>query len=119
MYKRQTITNCSVDNCEITAKGSVGGIIGHAGANPATYHSITDCTVTNTKLHSTDNGSWRVGVVVGTANVGQVTINDTVFTGNTLAQDSKTAPADQSELYGRFVPGTTGKLTIDGIAIKD
>ena len=45
-----TITKCSVDNCEITAKGSVGGIIGHAGANPATYHSITNCTVTNTKL---------------------------------------------------------------------
>ena len=114
-----TITNCSVDNCEITAKGSVGGIIGHAGANPATYHSITDCTVTNTKLHSTDNGGWRVGVVVGTANVGEVTINDTVSTGNTLAQDGKTAPAGQSKLYGRFVPGTTGKLTIDGIAIKD
>jgi len=113
-----TITGCSVENCEITAKGSVGGIIGHAGANPATYHSITDCTVTNTKLHSTDNGSWRVGVVVGTANVGQVTINHTVFTGNTLTQDSKTAPADQSELYGRFVPGTTGKLTIDGTAIN-
>ena len=75
--------------------------------------------MTNTKLHSTDNGGWRVGVVVGTANVGQVTINDTVSTGNTLAQDGKTAPAGQSELYGRFVPGTTGKLTIDGIAIKD
>ena len=74
--------------------------------------------MTNTKLHSTDNGSWRVGVVVGTANVGQVTINHTVFTGNTLTQDSKTAPADQSELYGRFVPGTTGKLTIDGTAIN-
>ena len=114
-----TITKCSVDNCEITAKGSVGGIIGHAGANPATYHSITGCTVTNTKLHSTDDGGWRVGVVVGTANVGEVTINNTVSTGNTLAQDSKTAPAGQSELYGRFVPGTTGKLTIDGIAIKD
>ena len=113
-----TITNCSVENCEITAKGSVGGIIGHAGANPATYHSITDCTVTNTKLHSTDDGGWRVGVVVGTANVGEVTINNTVSTGNTLAQDSKTAPAGQSELYGRFVPGTTGKLTIDSIAIS-
>ena len=58
------------------------------------------------------------GKVVGTANVGEVTINHTVSTGNTLAQDGKTAPADQSELYGRFVPGTTGKLTIDGIAIN-
>ena len=113
-----TITNCSVENCEITSNGSVGGIIGHAGANPATYHSITGCTVKNTQLHSTDNGGWRVGVVVGTANVGEVTINNTTSTGNTLAQDGKTAPAGQSELYGRFVPGTTGKLTIDGVAIN-
>ena len=113
-----TITNCSVENCEITSNGSVGGIIGHAGANPATYHSITGCTVKNTQLHSTDNGGWRVGVVVGTANVGEVTISNTTSTGNTLVQDGKTAPAGQSELYGRFVPGTTGKLTIDGVAIN-
>ena len=30
----------------------------------------------------------------------------------------KTAPAGQSNLYGRFVRGTTGKLTIDGVAIN-
>ena len=46
-----TITGCSVENCEITAKGSVGGIIGHAGANPATYHSITDGDEYQTALH--------------------------------------------------------------------
>lgn len=113
-----TINNCSVENCEITAKGSVGGIIGHAGANPATYHTISDCTVKNTKLNSTDNGDWRVGVVVGTANVGEVTIKGTIESGNTLTQTDKTAPAGQSNLYGRFVPSTTGKLTIDGNSIK-
>lgn len=111
-----TIQNCEVSNCIITAKGSVGTIIGHAGNNPATYHNITNCTVKNNKLTSTDDGGWRVGVVVGTANVGEVTISGTDYSGNTLAQIDKTAP-DHSDLYGRFVPGTTGKLTIDGVTM--
>ena len=113
-----TIKNCSVENCQITANGSVGAIIGHAGNNPATYHTIEDCTVSNTKLNSTDDGGWRVGVVVGTANVGEVTITGTTSSGNTLTQTGKTAPAGQSELYGRFVPGDTGKLTIDGTEVN-
>ena len=62
-----TVTNCSVENTNITAEGSVGGIIGHAGANPATYHTFTNNTVTGCTLNSTDDGGWRVGVVVGTA----------------------------------------------------
>lgn len=108
-----TIQNCSVENTEITAKGSVGGIIGHAGANPATYHTFTNNTVTDCILNSTDDGGWRVGVVVGTANVGEVTITGTKESNNTLAQTGKTAPEGQSKLYGRFVPNGTGKLVID------
>lgn len=114
-----TVTNCSVENTEITAKGSVGGIIGHAGANPATYHTFTNNTVTGCTLNSTDDGGWRVGVVVGTANVGEVALNNTTESGNTVTQTGKTAPAGQSNLYGRFVPGTTGKLVIDGTAVFD
>ena len=109
-----TIKNCSVEKCTITAKASVGGIIGHAGANPSTFHTIEGNTVTGCTLHSTDSGDWRVGVVVGTANVGEVTISGTDASENTLTQDGKNAPEGQSNLYGRFVPGTTGKLTIYG-----
>lgn len=108
-----TIQNCSVENTEITAKGSVGGIIGHAGANPATYHTFTNNTVTGCTLNSTDDGGWRVGVVVGTANVGEVTITGTKESNNNLTQTGKTAPEGQSNLYGRFVPNGTGKLVID------
>lgn len=108
-----TVTNCSVENTKITAAGSVGGIIGHAGANPATYHTFTNNTVTGCTLHSTDDGGWRVGVVVGTANVGEVTITGTKESNNTLTQTGKTAPEGQSNLYGRFVPNGTGKLVID------
>lgn len=109
------ITKCSVEECKLEAKGSVGGIIGHAGCNPATYHTISDCSVKNCVLTSTDDGGWRVGVVVGTANVGELTINNITESGNTITQTGKTAP-EHSNLYGRFVPGTTGKLVIDDVA---
>lgn len=109
------ITKCSVEGCKISAKGSVGGIIGHAGCNPATYHTISDCSVKNCVLTSTDDGGWRVGVVVGTANVGKLTINNITESGNTITQTGKTAP-EHSNLYGRFVPDTTGELVIDGVA---
>lgn len=109
------ITKCSVEGCTISAKGSVGGIIGHAGCNPATYHTISDCSVKNCVINSTDDGGWRVGVVVGTANVGELTITNVTESGNTVTQTGKTAP-EHSNLYGRFVPGTTGKLFIDGVA---
>ena len=109
------ITKCSVEGCTISAKGSVGGIIGHAGCNPATYHTISDCSVKNCVLKSTDDGGWRVGVVVGTANVGELSINKITESGNTITQTGKTAP-EHSNLYGRFVPETTGKLVIDGVA---
>lgn len=109
------ITKCSVEECKLEAKGSVGGIIGHAGCNPATFHTITDCAVKNCVINSTDDGGWRVGVVVGTANVGKLTINNITEFGNTVTQTGKTAP-EHSNLYGRFVPGTTGKLVIDDVA---
>ena len=114
-----TIKDCSVVGCTIKGAGSIGGICGHAGTNPATYTTIENCTVTNNHFISTDDGGWRVGVVVGTANVGEVTINNITESGNTLEQTGKTAPTgEKRNYYGRFVPGSTGKLTIDGVAIQ-
>ena len=112
-----TVKNCSVENTEITANGSVGGIIGHAGCNPATFHTFNSNAVSNCTLNSTDDGGWRVGVVVGTANVGEISIANTIESNNTLTQTGKTFPDGQSNLYGRFVPNTTGKLVIDGVPV--
>ena len=112
-----TVEDCSVIGCTITCNGSVGGINGHAGNNDWTYTTIKNCVVKDNKLNSTDDGGWRVGVVVGTANVGEVTISNITESGNTLTQTGKTAPVGQSNLYGRFVPGTTGKLVIDGATV--
>lgn len=109
-----TVKNCSVIDCTLKGAGSIGGIVGHAGANAATFTTIENCTLTNNEFISTDDGDWRVGVVVGTANNGQCVINNITESGNTLSQTGKTAPTGQSNLYGRFVPSGTGTLKIDG-----
>ena len=110
-----TIKNCSVVGVEINATGSAGAINGHAGASDWTYTTIENCTVKDCNINSTDSGDWRTGVVVGTANVGEVTINNITESGNTLTQIGKTAPEGyKRNYYGRAVLGTTGKLTIDG-----
>ncbi len=112
-----TVLNCSVTGSTITGNGTVGGIIGHAGANDWTYTTIEGCTVENTNLTSYDD-SYRVGAIVGTANVGQVSISDCESIDNTIAQingeDEITRPEGQSDLYGRAPVGTTGNLVVDG-----
>ena len=116
---RITIQNCSVTGCTLKGAGSIGGICGHAGANAATFTTIENCTVTGNILVSTDDGDWRVGAIVGTANNGECVINNVTVSGNTISQVGKTAEVYQSELYGRFVPaGTAGTLTINGTAVS-
>ena len=109
-----SIRDCSVELCNITAKGSVGGLIGHAGGNPATYHDIADCKLVNNYLYSTDDGGWRVGALVGTANVGQVTVDAaTSAIGNTLSQTGKTSAALANDLFGRAVVNDDGLVIVD------
>ena len=110
-----TLTNCSVENVTIEAKGSVGGLIGHAGANPATYHTITGCTVKDSTLKCTETGkSWRVGDLVGTANVGQVTVDAaTSASQNTLTQENADPQEPEDSIFGRKEVGTAGLVIID------
>ena len=110
-----TLTNCSVEDVTIEAKGSVGGLIGHAGANPATYHTITGCTVKDSTLKCTETGkSWRVGDLVGTANVGQVTVDAaTSASQNTLTQENASTQKPEDSIFGRKEVGTAGLVIID------
>ena len=112
---RVTLTNCSVENVTIEAKGSVGGLIGHAGANPATYHTITGCTVKDSTLKCTETGkSWRVGDLVGTANVGQVTVDAaTSASQNILTQENADPQKPKDSIFGRKEVGTAGLVIID------
>ena len=109
-----TLTNCSVENVTIEAKGSVGGLIGHAGANPATYHTITGCTVKDSTLKCTETGkSWRVGDLVGTANVGQVTVDAaTSASQNFLTQENASTQKPEDSIFGRKEVGTDGLMII-------
>ena len=114
-----TIKNCSVVGCTIKGAGSIGGICGHAGASDWTYTTIENCVVENNTLISTDAGSWRVGVAVGTANVGEVVINNLTESNNTLAQGDLTDSYTGARRYaGRLALGTTGKFVVDGVEIK-
>ena len=110
-----TLTNCSVENVTIEAKGSVGGLIGHAGANPATYHTITGCTVKDSTLKCTETGkSWRVGDLVGTANIGQVTVDAaTSASQNTLTQENASTQKPEGNIFGRKEVGKAGLVIID------
>ena len=114
-----TIKNCEVIGCTIAAYGSGGAIIGHAGGNAFTYQTVENCTVQDCTISSTNTSSWRIGVVAGTSGVGELTINTITSTNNTLTQTGTADPNPAHELYGRFVPGTAGKLTINGTPISN
>ena len=113
------IKDCSVVGCTLKGFGSIGGICGHAGASDWTYTTIENCTVKNNNLISTDDGSWRVGVAVGTANVGEVIVNNLTESGNTLTQGSLVAPTGVRSYAGRLALGTTGSFVVDGVAITE
>ena len=110
-----TLTNCSVEDVTIEAKGSVGGLIGHAGANPATYHTITGCTVKDSTLTCTETGkSWRVGDLVGTANDGQITVDAaTSASQNTLTQKNADPQKPKDSIFGRDAVNDTGLVIVD------
>ena len=112
---RVTLTNCSVEKVTIEAKGSVGGLIGHAGANPATYHTITGCTVKDSTLTCTETGkSWRVGDLVGTANDGQITVDAaTSASQNTLTQENADPQKPKDSIFGRDAVNDTGLVIVD------
>ena len=112
---RVTLTNCSVEKVTIEAKGSVGGLIGHAGANPATYHTITGCTVKDSTLTCTETGkSWRVGDLVGTENDGQITVDAaTSASQNTLTQENADPQKPKDSIFGRDAVNDTGLVIVD------
>ena len=110
-----TISNCSVVDSTVTGAGSAGAIAGHPGASDYTYTTIENCKVQNVDVISNDDGSWRTGAIVGTANNGHVVINKVTVENVTLTQNGVTAT--ETKLYGRFVPAGTGTLEIDGVVV--
>lgn len=111
-----TIENCSVVDCELTGT-AIGGIAGHPGASDWTWTTISNPIVVNTVMTSTDDGGWRVGDVVGTANNGHIVINNAITGDNTKTMPNSNDTIDDAyhALVGRFVPSGTGTLEINGV----
>ncbi|MBR2464133.1 MAG: hypothetical protein IKB41_01705 [Clostridia bacterium] len=110
-----TITNCSVVDSDVIGAGSAGAIAGHPGASDYTWTTIENCVIKNVDVVSNDDGSWRTGAVVGTANNGHVVISNVSVANVTLSQNG--VAAEKIALFGRFVPGETGTLVIDGTPV--
>ena len=110
-----TIKDCSVVNSTIIADGSAGAIAGHPGASDYTYTTIEDCLIDNVDVVSNSTESWRTGAVVGTANNGHIVIKNVRIDDVTLTQNGESRTSNE-HICGRFVPGETGTLEIDGVA---
>ncbi len=120
VYSIITITGCSVEESTIYGS-SVGGINGHAGGGAWTKTTIENCSVKKCTLTSNDSGGWRVGQAIGTAGVGISYINNLTVDNNILSQGNVTeteAAKKWNNVFGRFVPNTTGQLFIDDTEVK-
>lgn len=106
VYTTVTITNSDFQNNTITGTGSVGGFVGHAGGNPDTTTRMKNVLVLDNAINGANTN--KTGLIVGTAHVGTTIIDDYTIYGNTILGSSS------NNLYGRFIPGETGKLIIDG-----
>ena len=104
------ISGCSVSGSELTGGGSTGGIAGHVAGDSSGVVNILDVSVTGNTI--TGEKIEKSGIVVGTANIGTTTITTTDISGNTVFGVS-----DSDAIYGRFVPASTGKLTVNGVEI--
>ena len=85
-----TIIDCSVKNSAITGEsvGALVGMISTAQGNETA--TITNATVIDNTVTSTKSGSYRVGELVGTANIAVVNLSGIVASGNTCSQAAST-----------------------------
>lgn len=108
---------CKVIGSTLTAGGSVGGIIGHAGVDKFTYNTVDSCVVENTSIKSTATKGIKAGAIVGTANVGEMVIKNSTYNNGVTVESNKTVITDRC--YGRTALNGIGKLEIDGEKITD
>ena len=104
VYSDITIKDCKVVGGSITGSGSTAAVIGHAGGNADTKNTITNLNVSGVTINGED--AEHTGIVVGTAHIGETIITDATYN-DVIGNYNNEHP-----LYGRFVPNTTGKLTI-------
>ena len=121
VFTTVTITGCTVENCTIVGKGSVGGVVGHATGDAWTSFGIEASTITGNTITSTSSSDNKAGIVAGTigaAGTAQTT-NGTTLTGGVSVSvtESKNEATSNgtviTTVYGRQ-GSSTGKLEITG-----
>ncbi len=118
VYSIYTMKDCKVVNSTITGGGSTGGAVGHAGCSYFTTNTIdnfqmTGTTVTTTETKNNALRAEKVGMIVGTANIGDVVIANCEaadFSGNTVC-----GTENSNVIVGRLATSSGhGTLTING-----
>ncbi len=103
-----------VSNNTIIGGNSTGGVAGQFAATATVENiTVTGNTIKYANGDEVNTDGWRVGIVVGTANAGTVTMANITESNNTLSQGTVVAP-DHSNLYGRSLGNG---ITLDGTAI--
>lgn len=112
-----SISSCIIENVNLKAEGSVGGVIGQLQVGTVDSASIENVRVSSCIFVSTDDGAWRVGGFIGTLDGGGiVTVDGCQMNAVTLTQESGTSTGvDQ---FGRIY-NNNGKIIIDGVSYPD
>ena len=124
VFEEVNVTNCSVENCIITGKGSAGAFMGHGAASDWTKVTANGCTFKNNKINGA--GSNKTGVVLGTigaagkpktvngvTHTGGIYINNATVEGNTAISGGTT---EVTRWAGR-IGSSGGRLYKDGVDI--
>ena len=106
------VEDCTVRGCTLTG-ASVGGIIGHSSASKSNETYIVNCFVENTTITCIEeNADWRVGEIIGTANIGGNIVVNPMVLENRLVQEGVTDSHLENDpykaLYGRFKLSSLG-----------
>jgi len=103
------VIDCEVSGSTLVGGGSTGGIIGHACADVHGSVTIKNSVVKDNTITSTDDNPAKAGDLVGTVNIGKVSVDATAenntVTSNNVAVD---------RIFGRLVLVDTGKMEITG-----
>lgn len=109
------VSDCGLKNVKMTAKGSVGGVVGQFEINKKANVSMTDVGILdNCVFVSTDDGEWRVGGLVGTLNAGgTIQVSGCGISDSFVRTQGDKTPNDREE-YGRIVANSGSSIIIDG-----
>ena len=74
--------------------------------------SVTDCKISTTGV---EEGVIKAGIILGTNGVGDTTLTNVTYSGNTVTNNGES----NDKVYGRLVFNGEGSLTIDGDSITE